>query len=323
MENQIQEEVERLREQFGNTRDLYREVCALLFFRYGITPTTNKLYQFVRKGSMSVPTEVLSHFWKDLREKSNIRIEQPDLPEDLGKLAGELMAKIWDKAQFAAHESLTALRSEAEANVTQLQTERDAIACDRDDVVLKLRNAEEMLVKKSDELTALNQVLADSETYRTSLEKQLHDSATQLEVMRQKMDAETERFNASIAEIRSQQQNELSQATRELNREQAQAADLEKALAATQAASEKLQDQHRIEISSLKAQLADLREKLGELNGKLELTQFSNAQLNAEIASKETKLKEILIKLANTDAQPKNWSDRIHQKKLKRVTPSR
>lgn len=323
MENQIQEEVERLREQFGNTRDLYREVCALLFFRYGITPTTNKLYQFVRKGSMSVPTEVLSHFWKDLREKSNIRIEQPDLPEDLGKLAGELMAKIWDKAQFAAQESLTALRSEAEANVTQLQTERDAIASDRDDVVLKLRNAEEMLVKKSDELTALNQILADSETHRASLEKELHDSATQLEVMRQKMDAETERFNASIVEIRSQQQNELSQATRELNREQARAADLEKALAATQAASEKLQDQHRIETSSLKAQLADLREKLGELNGKLELTQFSNAQLNAEITSKEIKLKEILIKLASTDAQPKNWSDRIHQKKLKRITPSR
>ncbi len=59
-EAKIQDEVDALRPQFIHTRDLYREVCALLFFRYGITPTTNKLYQLVKKGSMSVPTEVLS-----------------------------------------------------------------------------------------------------------------------------------------------------------------------------------------------------------------------------------------------------------------------
>ena len=58
-ESEIQAEVEALRERFSDTKALYREVCALLFFRYGITPTASKLYQHVRKGSMSAPAEAL------------------------------------------------------------------------------------------------------------------------------------------------------------------------------------------------------------------------------------------------------------------------
>ena len=51
IESEIQSEVEALRERFNDTKALYREVCALLFFRHDITPTTSKLYQYVRKGS--------------------------------------------------------------------------------------------------------------------------------------------------------------------------------------------------------------------------------------------------------------------------------
>lgn len=69
-ENQLIAEIEKLREQFPNTQDLYREVCTLLFFRYGTAPTANKLYQLVRKGSMSAPAEALNKFWSDLRERA-------------------------------------------------------------------------------------------------------------------------------------------------------------------------------------------------------------------------------------------------------------
>jgi len=51
-ESAIAVSVAELRERFPRTQDLYREVCVLLFFRHGITPTANKLYQLVRKGSM-------------------------------------------------------------------------------------------------------------------------------------------------------------------------------------------------------------------------------------------------------------------------------
>ena len=74
-EKQLITDIERLREEFTQTQDLYREVCALLFFRYGLTPTANKLYQLVRKGSMTAPADALNKFWEDLREKSRVRIE--------------------------------------------------------------------------------------------------------------------------------------------------------------------------------------------------------------------------------------------------------
>ena len=42
-EIEIQSEVESLKARFPDTKALYREVCALLFFRHGITPTASKL----------------------------------------------------------------------------------------------------------------------------------------------------------------------------------------------------------------------------------------------------------------------------------------
>ena len=68
-ESRLTAEIERLKADFPKTRELYREACALLFFRFGITPTANRLYQLVRKGSMSTPTAVLGEFWAELRER--------------------------------------------------------------------------------------------------------------------------------------------------------------------------------------------------------------------------------------------------------------
>ena len=96
-------EIERLKAAHPKTRELYREVCALLFFRFGITPTANRLYQLVKRGSMSTPTQVLGEFWIELREKSRVRLERPDLPPDLQAAAGDLVAALWDKSTAAAH----------------------------------------------------------------------------------------------------------------------------------------------------------------------------------------------------------------------------
>ena len=97
-ESEIQAEVEALRERFSDTKALYREVCALLFFRYGITPTASKLYQHVRKGSMSAPAEALAKFWEDLRGKARVEIDHPDLPDALKQAAGQTVSVMWTQA---------------------------------------------------------------------------------------------------------------------------------------------------------------------------------------------------------------------------------
>ena len=38
-DRRLQAEIETLRSKFADTQELYREVCVLLFFRHGITPT--------------------------------------------------------------------------------------------------------------------------------------------------------------------------------------------------------------------------------------------------------------------------------------------
>lgn len=116
-EAKIHADVETLRQSISETQELYREVCTLLFFRYGITPTANKLYQYVRKGSMSAPAEALAKFWEDLREKSRVRIEHPDLSDSLKSAAGDLVVALWTQAHTAAQEGLAAFRSEAQESI--------------------------------------------------------------------------------------------------------------------------------------------------------------------------------------------------------------
>jgi Plasmid replication region DNA-binding N-term len=114
-EARVATEIDRLKAEFPKTRELYREVCALLFFRFGITPTANRLYQLVRRGSMSTPTQVLGEFWTELREKSRVRIEHPDLPAELQAAAGELVATLWTRSTASAQGALDTLRAEVEA----------------------------------------------------------------------------------------------------------------------------------------------------------------------------------------------------------------
>ena len=96
-ESQLHLAVEKLRTQHQNTLDLYKAVAALLFFQYDSTPTTNRMYQLVRKGSMSAPAEALRLFWQELRERSQVRMENADIPQSLKKSAGVLIAQLWEE----------------------------------------------------------------------------------------------------------------------------------------------------------------------------------------------------------------------------------
>ncbi len=106
-------DIAELRSRFPETRALYREVCGLLFFRYGVTPTANKLYSLVRKGSMGAPSEVLQAFWQELRERTRVTIDHPDLPDALKEIAAGAVQTIWQAANEAATGELATLRAEA------------------------------------------------------------------------------------------------------------------------------------------------------------------------------------------------------------------
>ncbi len=125
-ETEILSEVEALKAKFSDTRALYREVCTLLFFRFGITPTANKLYQYVRRGSMNVPTEEVGKFWDDLRHRARVDIQHPDLPDPIKAVAAEAIASLWSQATEAARGELAAARLEFQQEAEQARAGRDA-----------------------------------------------------------------------------------------------------------------------------------------------------------------------------------------------------
>ncbi|SOZ71222.1 protein of unknown function (plasmid) [Cupriavidus taiwanensis] len=122
----LADDIAELRSRFPETRAMYREVCGLLFFRYGITPTANKLYQLVGKGSMGTPAEVLQAFWQELRARTRVTIDHPDLPQALKDIAAGAVQTIWHAANEAATGELATLRAEARAAASAAEAERDA-----------------------------------------------------------------------------------------------------------------------------------------------------------------------------------------------------
>ncbi|MFM0109371.1 DNA-binding protein, partial [Paraburkholderia rhynchosiae] len=179
-ETRLVAEIGRLKADFPKTRELYREVCALLFFRFGITPTANRLYQLVKRGSMSTPTQVLGEFWTELREKSRVRIEHPDLPADLGAAAGELVATLWTRATASAGTALDALRDEVEAQRAEAQR---AVAAARDElarVETALEQRTAALLAAQVEVRNLDRAQAEGHAQRQALEAELERRSTAL-----------------------------------------------------------------------------------------------------------------------------------------------
>lgn len=275
-DHQIQQDVDALRDRFTNTQDLYREACSILFFRYGITPTANKLYQYVRKGSMSAPATALGKFWEDLREKSRVRIENPDLPDAVRAAAGELVGNLWSLAQAAAQDGLALLRADANARIEEAQERQGsaerrlaeltaALQVAREDARVEAEKALD-LEKRVAALQASNDALGEQrdeavrrqEGLERSLAEARADFAGQLDQIRQAQALSEERHRAAE-----------SRALLEIDRERTRAASLEKELAHLRLALDEQADRHRIEAAADQQIIGDQKQRIGVLEGEL------------------------------------------------------
>ncbi|AEI82128.1 KfrA protein (plasmid) [Cupriavidus necator N-1] len=80
--------------------------------------------------SMGTPAEVLQAFWQELRGRTRVTIDHPDLPEALKDIAAEAVQTIWQAANEAATGELATLRAEARAAASAAEAERDAARAD-------------------------------------------------------------------------------------------------------------------------------------------------------------------------------------------------
>ncbi|KLU25073.1 hypothetical protein EOS_16695 [Caballeronia mineralivorans PML1(12)] len=308
----IAQEIELLRAQFPRTQDLYREVCVLLFFRHGIAPTANRLYQLVKKGSMNAPAEALTRFWATLREKSRVRIEHPDLPTELQSATGELAAAVWTRAVDMAQEQLAAAQLEAQRSVAEAQTRQARAEAERDQVRQELTGSAAALEAAQTRITELEQALAVSvaaasasqdqlglaqqgeQQLQRALETARHDFASELDKLRADGKLAHERLKA--AETR---------ALLEIDRERQGAARLQKELDAASRKAEQGSTRHRDDVQKLQVQLGNLRQQVGVLEGNLDGLRTANARYVDEAAQARAQRDQLALSLANAGAKQK------------------
>ncbi|PLC47916.1 ATPase [Pollutimonas subterranea] len=310
----LSRDIEALRERFTQTQGLYREVCALLFFRYGVTPTANKLYQLVRKGSMSAPAEALSKFWEDLREKSRTRIEHPDLPDALKRVAGELVATLWTNAQAAAQESLTAYRVEAQEAVLQAKAAVTATEADRDATRNEAHNVRSELDQAGTQIGALREALAAAEATRASLLTTLDEAKLENTTLQRQLEQSHHQFTVELDKLRAaiELAEERSRSTEkrmllEIDRERTTAARLQKELEALTTISRRATDDHRRELTLLQQTLGDTRQKNGQLEGALQTVTANLERTNVDSQELQARLNEFNAQAVLLRSQAEDW----------------
>lgn len=305
-EGRMQSEIEALRLQHPETQDLYREVCVLLFFRYGITPTANKLYQLVRKGSMSAPAEALAKFWETLREKSRIRIEHPDLPPSLRDAAGEMVGALWQRAQAAAQDGLKQLQDEARAQALTADAAAQAASTRAGEMEQALLTAQLQLRATGEQLSKCQAELARAQGEIAALQRQI-DAATghrqelqaALAAAQRHFAQEMEQQRLAAAAQEERHSSEVKRALLEVDRERGSSGRLQKELDQARRESAELGERHRQQVQAL-------TQRGGELDGRVAELQGQRDQLAGEVGILRGRLEAVatnrLIKRAATTA---------------------
>lgn len=336
-EASILADIESIKANDLDTQDLYREVCAILFFRYGITPTANKLYQYVRKGSMSAPAEALARFWSDLREKSRVRIEHPDLPDALKVAAGELVASLWLQAQGSAQEGLAVFRREAQQQVTES--------------LLAVAAADQARIAAQSEANQTREAIRAGDERILQLERNLAAESARTQSFEQQLEAASRQqcsLETALAEARKDYSAELDKSRQELRRAEERLAAIEKRSLleidherqiTVKAQRELLQlrennfqneERQRIELAASKTELAEARQQLGIAEGKLVELKAVNEQQIGELsalrqaqARQETQLALAQREVELTQTAAKQLQESIAAKPVTPKTPRR
>lgn len=283
-EQQLQTEINALKTQFPETKDIYREVCVLLFFRYGITPTANKLYQYVHRGSMSAPADALNKFWLELREKSRVRIERPDIPEHIATLAGDLIANLWNEAQKAAQAGFSELVDNATAEILKYRLQSEVAEQKSEEnrqllteTQVELKNA----LKRLSETENLRQVDINTLAHQDKSLKSLQNEKSLLEIELTKgqanYSAQVDKLHDSL-KISDQRFRALESKTLlDVDRERQRAAKLEKEITRLNQTLTKTRLTNVNQLAKQQVLINSLRENIGMLKGQLKESQRHQA----------------------------------------------
>lgn len=329
-ENEILAEVDTLKARFSDTKSLYREVCALLFFRHGVTPTTNKLYQYVRKGTMSTPAEALAKFWDELRSKARVEIEHPDLPDELKATAAEAIASIWRQATATARGELEALRIEARAGVEEAQRElqeaRAAIEIERtrnDELASQVRVANETAQSLRTELEAERRAHTGTAARRQELQAQLAQAREQQQRLQEGFSAELGRTQQAVQAADERAAGAQRKALLDVEQERSARNKAEKALEVARAQLADSESRQRDAVVKHTTEVTELRSRLGAAQDTEKRLQAAVTAHDGEIRALQQEVSKQREQAVQAMAQAQTARELLAQLVPAATTPSR
>lgn len=262
----LEADIETLRERVSDTQELYREVCALLFFRHGETPTANKLYQLVRKGSMSAPAKALRDFWIEVREKTRVDVGQPDMPPEVATAAGDLASRLWQLASDAAQLGLQTFQQDAQRDVDDARQLVEATKRERDAALETASQAAGSADAEKQRAADLEARLAREQAanglIREELTRARNEAAaagTALADARRDFADELEKLRVSLAQNEQRLAASEKRALMEIESERVAASKARKELVAANERLVGIDTAHRAERDGLRDELATLK----------------------------------------------------------------
>lgn len=325
-EARLQSEIEALRAQYPETQELYREVCVLLFFRHGMTPTANKLYQLVRKGSMSAPAEALARFWETLREKSRIRIEHPDLPASLQDAAGEMVGALWQHAQAAAQVALEHFREDGRAQVLTAEGVAQAAVASAEETQRALILAREESQALQQQLTAAQADFARAQGEVTALQRQVDAGAEQRRELQGALNTSQQRFTQELEQQRAaatlaveRHAADTRRLLLDVDRARENSAKVQKELDLARRVTTDQADLYRQQSSGKQQQMDELRQRNGELEGSVGELRGQREQLLQDVGGLRQRLESMSVAHAELERQVKQAADAAKPSKPKRT----
>ena len=312
-DSHIEAEIELLKSRFSDTRALYREVCTLLFFRHGITPTASRLYQYVRKGSMSVPAEALSQFWKELRSRARVEIDHPDLPQELRMAAGQAMAALWGRATQAARDELEALRVDAQSQLRQVEQQLDGARQEgealRNEVAAIRGDLQRAAVQSRELGDALAQERRDhaaTQARSQGLEQHVAQLRQEHDTSRRHFSVELEKGREAVQQATQRAQEAERRALRDMDQERTARVSVTKQLEAARSQLAQAQQTGQVQALEASAQLA-------RLSAELETARHAASQAQRELSGQNAQLQEAHQAAARHQAEAATLRTLLHQ----------
>lgn len=257
-----------------DTRQVAKQVAAMLFFDLGKTPTANQVQGLIGRGSHSTVGDALDEFWSEFRDKMSMRLKNPDVPEPVLALFSDTSNTVWSMAMQHANaaaeqtiaqrtsalqaEALRA-REEATQHASDKQRLEGALAEARAQAQQLQENARELLER----LEAQTRLADEAQTLRRQAEVQLQAEQQRAQAERDESRRQIEALSARLEQDAQSHAETSRRQLLEIDAQRTKVKELEQSVRRRDNEYQALRDerdtaaqQHHLALATLQASLA-------------------------------------------------------------------